>query len=292
MTIEEARRFFAEEIRLAAHIQSPALVEAFARVPRENFLGPGPWKIASADLGMGGVVYTATVDADPRHVYHNVPIALDTARDLNNGQPGSLAHWIDALGLKSGDRLFHLGCGVGYFTAVMAEVVGKTGHVVASEVDAGLAERALQNLKPYANVELHSGDGAALDPGECDAILINAGVTHPHAMWLDRLREGGGMILPLTVPMGPTLGKGVMARITREADGFSARVVTFVAIYSCASVRDPHIEPVLAKAMATGTLLKLKSVRRDVHEPADTCVVHGGDLCLSTAAPSASRNAA
>ena len=289
MTIEEARRFFAEEIRLAAHIQSAALIEAFARVPRETFLGPGPWKAASADIG--AVVYTTTADADPQHVYHNVPIALDTARDLNNGQPGSLAHWIDALVLKSGDRLFHLGCGVGYFTAVMAEVVGKTGHVVASEVDAGLAERALQNLKPYTNVEVHSGDGAALDPGECDAILINAGVTHPHPMWLDRLGEGGRMILPLTVPMAPTLGKGVMAKITRERDGFSARVLTFVAIYSCASVRDPQIEPVLAKAMATGTLLKLKSVRRDVHEPADTCVVHGSDLCLSAAALSAGRSA-
>ena len=292
MTIEECRRFFAEEIRLAAHIQSPALVEAFARVPREKFLGPGPWKIASADIGMGAVVYTETADDDPRHVYHNVPIALDTTRDLNNGQPGSLAHWIDALELRAGDRLFHLGCGVGYFTAIMAEVVGKEGHVVASEVDPDLADRATRNLAGYANVEVHGGDGAVLDPGECDAILINAGVTHPHPRWLDRLGMNGRMILPLTVPMGPTLGKGVMAKIMREPEGFSARVVTFVAIYSCASVRDPQIEPLLGKAMVGGTLMKIRSLRRDAHESHETCAVHGRDMCLSTAALAAGQGAA
>lgn len=292
MTLEECRRFFAEEIRLAAHVQSPALVDAFARVPRENFLGPGPWKIASADIGMGGVVYSETEDADPRHVYHNVPIALDTARDLNNGQPGSLAHWIDALELKAGDRVFHLGCGGGYFSAVMAEVVGARGRVVASEVDSGLADRAAGNLSGYGNVEVHRGDGAALDPGECNAILINAGVTHPHPLWLDRLCPGGRMILPLTVAMGPTLGKGVMAKITREAQGFSAKVLTFVVIYSCASVRDRQIEPLLGKAMVGGTLMKIRSLRRDAHEVGDTCAVHGGNVCLSMAAPAAGQSAA
>jgi len=292
MTLEECRRFFAEEIRLAAHITSPTLVEAFARVPREDFLGPGPWKVASADIGLGGVVYTSTADADPRHVYHNVPIALDTSRDLNNGQPASLAHWIDALELKPGDRLFHLGCGVGYFTAVMAHVLGEDGRVLASELDPDLAARATRNLLPYANIEVHTGDGAAIDPGECDAILINAGVTHPLARWLDRLRAGGRMILPLTVPMGPTLGKGVMAKITREPNGFSARIVTFVAIYSCRGARDPRLEPVLAKALTSGGLMKLRSVRRDAHEPAETCVLHSADLCLSTNALSAGQTAA
>jgi protein-L-isoaspartate(D-aspartate) O-methyltransferase len=283
MTIEECRRFFAEEIRLAAHVQTPALIEAFARVARENFLGPGPWKIASADVGMTGVVYTETADDDPCHVYHNVPIALDSARDLNNGQPGSLAHWIDALDLNGGERLFHLGCGVGYFTAIMVDVVGKTGQVIASEVDVDLAARAAKNLAEYPNVKVHCGDGGALDPGECDAILINAGVTHPHPLWLDRLRPGGRMVLPLTVPMGRNLGKGVMVRIVREPQGFSARAVTFVAIYSCASVRDAEFEALLGKAMVAGSLLKLRSIRRDVHEPDGTCAAHSKDFCLSMA---------
>jgi len=172
MTLEECRQFYSEEIRFAANINSAALVEAFARVPREDFLGSGPWKVASVDLGLGGTTYIQTPDANPRHLYHNVPVALDPARDLNNGQPAALAKWIDALGIKSGMRVYHLGCGVGYFTAIMAEMVGRSGSVVASEIDAELAARASTNLAGYANVSVHSGDGADFDPGDCDGETV------------------------------------------------------------------------------------------------------------------------
>ena len=137
MTLDQCRRFYADEIQYAANLHSPALIEAFARVPRENFLGPGPWQIGVPDVATGKVEYLTTPSADPRHVYHNVTIALDPARNLCNGQPSSLAAWMSALDLQPGNRVFHLGCGVGYFTAIMAEVVGFTGCVIASEVDAG-----------------------------------------------------------------------------------------------------------------------------------------------------------
>ncbi len=194
LTLEDCRRFYADEVRFAANLTSATLIEAFARVPREKFLGPPPWKIGSADArglsiaGLGAMAYTAT--EDPRDVYHNVVIALDPAKDLNNGQPGALARWIDALDLKPSERVYHLGCGVGYYTAIMAEVVAPAGAVTGSEVHEGLAGRARSNLSLYPNVKVHAGDGAAFDPGECDAMLINAGVTHPHRPWLGRLREG------------------------------------------------------------------------------------------------------
>jgi protein-L-isoaspartate(D-aspartate) O-methyltransferase len=286
MTLEDCRRFYAEEIRLSANIRSEELINAFAKVPRENFLGPGPWKVASVDLGLGGTSYAETASADPRHLYHNVPVALDSGRELNNGQPAALAKFIEALDLRAENRLFHLGCGVGYYTAIMAEIVGSGGTVIASEIDEELAARARQNLKAYPNVSVQTGDGMAVNPGPCDAILINVGVTHPSSEWIDSLREGGRLVLPLTVAIGmgmsPSLGKGVMARITREAQGFSARMITFVAIYSCTAGRDPQLEPLLGKALATGALMKMKSLRRDAHEPADTCLLHCGGVCLST----------
>jgi hypothetical protein len=36
MTLEYYRRFYAEEIGYSANVQSPALLAAFARVPRET----------------------------------------------------------------------------------------------------------------------------------------------------------------------------------------------------------------------------------------------------------------
>jgi hypothetical protein len=73
-----------------------------------------------------------------------------------------------------------------------------------------------------------------------------------------------------------------MARITREASGFSAQVITFVAIYSCTSLRDPQLEQALGQAFSTRALLKMKSARLDPHEPADACLLHGSGVCLST----------
>jgi protein-L-isoaspartate(D-aspartate) O-methyltransferase len=288
MRLVDLRRFYAEEIRIAARVRSLAVVDAFARVPREIFLGPPPWHIASQDqvsltaTGLAGSAYLTTDDV--RDLYHNVLIAIDPNRYLNNGQPSALARWIDSLDLKAGDRAFHLGCGVGYYTAIIAEVVGPTGSVVAIDADSDLAAHAKKNLASYLNVTVRSGDGAALDPGICDAMLINAGVTHPHRPWLDRLAEGGRLVLPLTAAAGASsFGSGVMARIVRLKGSFSARVVSHVAIYSCTSVREPQLELSLGKALKSKALLKLKSVRLDSHEKADTCLLHGSEVCLSSA---------
>jgi protein-L-isoaspartate(D-aspartate) O-methyltransferase len=60
--IGPARRWFAEELRHTAHVRSPAVVEAFATVPREHFTGPGPWRVLSP---MRGRDYWTTDDADP-----------------------------------------------------------------------------------------------------------------------------------------------------------------------------------------------------------------------------------
>ena len=288
LSVEDYRRFFADEIRFVANLESPALVEAFARVPREHFIGPGPWQVGSPELralaaaGMGEAVYV-TVD-DPRHLYHNVVVALDATADINNGQPSALARWITALDLKPGARVYHLGCGVGYYTAIMAEVVGPSGYVVASEVNSDLAARARENLSAYVNVQVHSTDGAEMDPGECDAMLINAGVTHPYGLWLDRLREDGRLVLPITTATSPTLGAGLMIKIVRRRGAYSATGITPVGIYSCTGkLRNAELEPIVRKALATQALLKVKSLRREPHEEEETCIVHGPDSCLSSA---------
>jgi protein-L-isoaspartate(D-aspartate) O-methyltransferase len=287
LTIADYRRFYADEIRFVANLDSPALVEAFARVPRETFIGPGPWQVGSAEVralaaaGMGRAAYV-TVD-DPRHLYHNVVVVVDAAGDINNGQPSALAHWINGLQLEPGNRVYHLGCGVGYYTAIIAEVVGPSGSVVATEINADLAARAQHNLSTYSNVEVHSVDGGEFDPRECDAMLINAGVTHPHPLWLDRLREGGRLILPITLATSETLGAGLMMKIVRRSNNFSARGLTTVGIYSCKSVRDPELEPLVRNALVTQALFKVQSLRRDAHEQEDTCLMHGKGVCFSSA---------
>ena len=65
MTVDECRRIYAEEIRCTAKIRSPILVEAFARVPRERFLGSGPWEISPAEVS-GSSALVAILVSDTR----------------------------------------------------------------------------------------------------------------------------------------------------------------------------------------------------------------------------------
>src|SRR5258708_29324529 len=92
--LNSARRNYAEELKYVAHIRSDAIVRAFAKVPREKFLGPGPWRIP------WGQEHWTTEDDDPKHLYHNVLVTLDPKRGLNNAQPSFLAFLIEALELN------------------------------------------------------------------------------------------------------------------------------------------------------------------------------------------------
>jgi protein-L-isoaspartate(D-aspartate) O-methyltransferase len=88
--LDAVRRFYAEEVAAVAHLEPGALVDAFARVERERFLGPGPWLIMRDPMRPGLEAYRRTPDADPRHIYHNVLVGIDPARKLKTA---SRAGW-------------------------------------------------------------------------------------------------------------------------------------------------------------------------------------------------------
>lgn len=292
LALDLRRRFFAEELEAVARLRSARLVDAFAAVPRERLLPAGPWTVLSdgADsyMLMAGIRTRPTADADPARVYHNVAVAIDPERQLFNGQPGTLAVWIDTLDLSAGMRVLHIGAGLGYYTAVMAACVGDTGRVVAYEVDEALTRDAVRNLAPYTNVDLRCGDGSGPLEKSFDAMLVNAGVTHPLESWLDALAPGGRLMLPVTTPlpaMGATLGKGVVVLITRQHDSaISARVVAFVAIYSALAIRDPALDERIGKALIAGPgqWQAVKRLRRDPHDAAPSCWLHTDTCCFSS----------
>jgi protein-L-isoaspartate(D-aspartate) O-methyltransferase len=282
MTNEEARAWFAEEIRVVAGLDTAALVAAFGRVPREVFLGPGPWQIMPP--GEPGGPYRTTADADPKHLYRDVLVAIDPARKLNNGHPSSLARWIAAADVRAGDRVLHVGCGVGYYTAIFAELAGPSGQVVGIEVDPALAARARAALAPWSTVEVETGDASALH-GAFDAMFINAGCTHPRPEWLAALAPGGRLVIPLTMHIpGMPHSVGVMLRTERrEGARWPAKVVTPVGIYDCENARNPENEAELRKLVALGPTGKLGDgliAVLEAHERGSDCLVHLPGFCL------------
>ena len=282
MDIETLREYYAEELRAVANIQSEAVVRAFAKVPREHFLGPGPWQIVNPWRLDVEPSYRMTPDADARHIYHNILVGIDPERHLNNGQPSFLAFLIDALELQEGEHVVHVGCGTGYYSAILAEVVGRNGHVTAIEIDPELASRAQSNLSYLSDVQVVAGDGGDLDPGPTDAIFINAGATHPRAIWLDSLRLGGRLLVPLTVTEDTDGGGGGrVLKATRQPRGLTACFISEVGIFSCVGGRDPELNRRLKEAFNRGDWKSVQSLRREKHEPDDACWLHNDDFCLS-----------
>jgi protein-L-isoaspartate O-methyltransferase len=165
ISVKMARRWYAEELRFSVDVGSRAVIDAFATLPRERFVGPGPWNIKSP-VRMGN--YWMTADADPRHVYHDTLIPLDAARGINNGQPSLWIALFDQLGITAGEHVLHLGCGTGYYSAIAAELVGVTGKVTAIEIDAALAKKARRALARWRQVSVLNTDGsrAKLDPAD------------------------------------------------------------------------------------------------------------------------------
>jgi protein-L-isoaspartate(D-aspartate) O-methyltransferase len=289
MDLTLRRRFFAEEIEAVCRLRSPLLVDALADVPRERFLRPGPWTIVGdGEIGFSTIKTRTTADADPARIYHNVAVAIDPDRQLFNGQPGTLAAWIDTLDIAPGARILHVGCGLGYYTAVLARCAGPSGRVLALEADTALAADAGENLASTPWVEVRHDQASGPLDESFDAILVNAGVTHPLDCWLDALSAGGRMILPLTstmIPMG-NVGKGLVFHVTRnkeDQDACAARVLAVVAIYSAVGVRDESLNERLGKAMMAGPAkwMSVTRLRRDAHEASASCWLHGDGWCLS-----------
>jgi protein-L-isoaspartate(D-aspartate) O-methyltransferase len=269
--LSEARRWYAEELRATAPIRrNEAVVEAFATVPRERFLGPGPWRVRPPSRPEESYL---TADDDPRRVYHDVLVAIDEERRLNNGQPSLWARLIDNLDLKVGDRVLQVGAGTGYYTAVLAEVIGPSGHILAVEHDQDLAERADDNLSPWPQVEVINGDGTAIDPGEVDAVIAFAGATHPAPLWLDRLAEGGRLMTPLT---GDSWW-GFFLKATSTADGFTAESLGGIGIFPCVGGRDKAAAKRLQAAMgAYGEPVPVRSLHRGAPPDGDASVWYAG----------------
>ena len=281
--VEQARQSYAKELRFTARVRSSAVVNAFATVPREQFVGPGPWRIKSP---MDLAEYWTTDDDDPSHVYHDVLIALDEPRGINNGQPSLWACLFDHLNLVPREQVLHLGSGTGYYTAILAKLTGPAGSVIAYEIEPDLAQSAIRNLKSQPNVTIRPVSATVGILPECDAIYVNAGATDPLDLWLNALRPSGRLLFPLTPSEGPDgmPGVGGMLLLTRvTADSFHARFLSSAIFIPCVGARDETSSAKLTECFRRGDMRSVHSFHRN--RPSDqTCWCSGKHWWLSTSA--------
>ncbi len=279
------RAHYARVVAVQAGARDTAVEHAFATVPREAFLGPAPWWIpvhAPWWLRNAALEYVQTPDDDPAFVYADQLIALDRARGIHNGEPTLHARCLHALAPQPGETVLHVGAGTGYYSAILAELVGPGGRVQAFEIDPDLAARAAANLAAWPNVLLHARSGIADGLPKAAAVYVSAGITQPSFAWLDALLPGGRLLFPLQ----PEGGYGGMLLITKPTSGglsWPARFVSRAAFIACQARQDDATGRALAKAFRKDGWDRVRSLRLD-SRPDESCWCDGGDWWLSTAA--------
>jgi len=278
--LQAHRQFFADLITSSAGISRAdrRLASAFASVPRENFLGPGPWKIFTAS----GPVETPS--DDPAFLYQDVVVSIAPDRGINNGQPLLHAICIAALNPVHGEAVLHIGAGTGYYTAILSKLVGPNGSVLAYEIEEDLAARAARNLAHYTNATVHHRSASEGSLPECDAIYVSAGATAPLNIWLDALRPSGRLVFPLTPSDSPggIPGAGAMLLLTRNSPhSFHARFISPAMFIPCVGARDEAASADLAAAFKRADYRNVRSLHRDT-APDETSWFVGNGWWLST----------
>lgn len=275
--LQAYREFFAGMVTASAGASADReLAAAFASTPREQFVGKPPWKI------WAGARYLEAPSDDPAVLYQDVVVSLGAAKPLNNGQPSLHAMCLAALAPRNGETAVHVGAGTGYYTTLLAKLVGATGRVEAYEIEPDLAQRAAGNLAAFSNVAVHARSGTEAPLPACDLLYVNAGATSPLAVWLDALRSNGRLLFPLT----DAGGAGGMLLITKKANGreiYEARFVCQALFVPCEGARDAETARRLAEALRRNDWSKVKSLHRDA-SPDASCWFSGKDWWLSTRA--------
>jgi protein-L-isoaspartate(D-aspartate) O-methyltransferase len=260
--LAKRRAAYAHEVLARYGTNDPAVEAAFAKVPREAFLGPPPWSFGSG----GSASWAAT--GDPEALYHDRLVVLNRAKGINNGQPSLHAKCVAALHLAKRDHVLHVGAGTGYYTAILAELAGS---VDAYEIEDALAAQAAGNLIAWPNVAVHGESATGRPLPRADAIYVSAGASHPDPFWLDALRDGGRLLFPLTGDEG----WGGMLLVERWASGFAAGFVSNCGFIDCAGLRDPVEAARLTAAFRAGGKGLVRSLTR--YAPPGPTVWFAGD---------------
>jgi protein-L-isoaspartate(D-aspartate) O-methyltransferase len=278
--LSAVRRSYTKQVMIASGVDDSRIEAALAKLPRERFLGAGPWPLMRQASD-----YEMTPDDDPVHLYQDVLVGLNHQKGLNNGQPSFVASLLSLGRLREGESAVHIGAGQGYYTAIIAELVGITGSVTAVEFEKKLADRATANLSTYSQVRVVHGDGTTVQLEPSDVIYVNAGAVCPIAAWLDTMKDGGRLILPLTsspkTKEGNVITRGAIFLIERSGDDFEAHWKSETAIYPCFGARDEEADAKLAAAFQGGGWEKVTRLYRTEKIADERCWLRGPGWALA-----------
>jgi len=277
------RRAYARQRLAILGVDNRGIEAAFAAAPREHFLRPPPWTASS--LFGGARPFPAQTRSCSTRTWSSPSIR----RAASTTRPALHAKLIEALGPKPGEGIVHVGAGAGYYSAILAELVGPSGRVTAVEFDAALAKRAKAFLSGRSNVRVVHDDGGWPEI-PADGVYVNFAVARPADRWVERPAPGGRLVFPLGIPgpQRPNCGgrhsdRGAALRIERRGDAYAARAIS-TAYFVCAEGEfeaDPEEVERLRAAFDAGGLDTVRSLIWKRPALSDRCWFAGKDWALS-----------
>jgi protein-L-isoaspartate(D-aspartate) O-methyltransferase len=155
-------------------LKNPRVLDAFRTVPRHKFLPPGT----------------------QRQAYDDESIPIGEGQTIT--PPYDVAFMTEILDPKPTDRVYEVGTGSGYQSAILSRLVKE---VYSIEIHSPLSKRATQVHKDlgYTNIHTRIGDGYAGWPEAApfDAIIVTCAPTKVPQPLFDQLKEGGKMVIPI-----------------------------------------------------------------------------------------------
>jgi len=155
-------------------IKDPRVIEAFRTVPRHKFLPPSSRRLA----------------------YDDESIPIGEGQTIT--PPYDVAFMTEVLQPKPTDKVYEVGTGSGYQSAILSRLVKE---VYSVEIHAPLSRRATQVHKElgYTNIHTKVGDGYLGWPEAApfDAIIVTCAPEKVPPPLVEQLKEGGRMVIPL-----------------------------------------------------------------------------------------------
>jgi protein-L-isoaspartate(D-aspartate) O-methyltransferase len=155
-------------------IKNPRVLDAFRTVPRHRFLPPGTHRLA----------------------YDDESIPIGEGQTIT--PPYDVAFMTETLDPKPTDRIYEVGTGSGYQSAILSRLVK---DVYSVEIHAPLGQRAAKVHKElgYTNIHTRIGDGYEgwPDAAPFDAIIVTCAPEKIPQPLIDQLKEGGRLVIPL-----------------------------------------------------------------------------------------------
>lgn len=192
-----------EELIKEGWLKTPRLIETFKKIKRIDFLPDDIKDLAEQNEALP-IGYRQTIS-----------------------QPLVVAFMLELLEPKEGEKILDVGSGSGWTTALLAEVVGEKGKVIAVDIVPELAAFGKENVGKYNFVkkgiaEFICADGSKGYEKEApfDKILASATSLMIPDAWKKQLKIGGRIVAPINSSIWLFIKKNETEFEQREYPGF------------------------------------------------------------------------